>query len=339
MDELLNLAKQLASESAKPIYPIPKRIAYVVSHGQSYADNGYAIRTQAIASALNAQGLEALCFLGPGNSSDIEGVALDFLPEVNLEGVRYIHSRWSEDPQDDKQRLEQIVDRFLELFQVYRPSAILVASNYVVGLPAWVAAKRLGIPFFYEVRGFGELSRAAQDPSYENSEDFKSERERDIFLARQAEKVFTLNQLMKEELGRRGIDSDKIELVTHGLGDQPEIKYPSAPLKEKLGISSEDKVVGYIGSFISYEGLDILIEACSQLVKQGQSLKLLLVGDHQPINQMTSEEKQFADQPWLIQVGRVPHAELADYYALIDTVVIPRKKLPVCELVPPFKMV
>ena len=199
MDDLLNLAKQLASESAKPIYPIPKRIAYVVSHGQSYADNGYAIRTQAIASALNAQGLEALCFSGPVNSSNIEGVALDFLPEVNLEGVRYIHSRWSEDPQDDKQRLEQIVDRFLELFQVYRPSAILVASNYVVGLPAWVAAKRLGIPFFYEVRGFGELSHATQDPSYENSEDFKSERERYIFLARQAEKVFTLNQLMKEE--------------------------------------------------------------------------------------------------------------------------------------------
>ena len=30
---------------------------------------------------------------------------------------------------------------------------------------------------------------------------------------------------------------------------------------------------------------------------------------------------------------------LADYYAMIDLVVIPRKPLPVCELVPPMKVV
>ncbi|WP_444677536.1 hypothetical protein [Halomonas sp. E19] len=27
--------------------------------------------------------------------------------------------------------------------------------------------------------------------------------------------------------------------------------------------------------------------------------------------------------PWLIQVGRVPHEHVADYYALLDAVVIP----------------
>jgi glycosyltransferase involved in cell wall biosynthesis len=339
MDKLIKRANRLASESAKPIYPIPKRIAYVVSHGQSYTSHGYAIRTHAIASALNHQGLEALCFVRPGRPWELEGVSNDIQPEVELDGVRYVHTRWSDIPSTKRERLERSVERFMELFRVYRPSVILAASNYVVGLPAWVAARRLGIPFHYEVRGFWELSRAAADPSYENCDDFNAERERDAFLAQQAIKVFTLNQPMKDELVQRGVAGCKIELVPNGLAAQPEIKLASVDLQKKLGISSKDKVIGYIGSFTAYEGLDLLLDACRQLIKQGESVKLLLVGDDQPVTLTSSWGKQFADQPWLIQVGRVPHTELIDYYALVDTVVVPRQKLPVCELVPPFKIV
>jgi glycosyltransferase involved in cell wall biosynthesis len=339
MDKLIKRANRLASESAKPIYPIPKRIAYVVSHGQSYASNGYAIRTHTIASTLNHQGLEALCFVRPGRPWELESVSDDIQPEVELDGVRYIYSRWSEVPSNKLERLERSVERFLELFRVYRPSAVLAASNYIVGLPAWVAAKRLGIPFHYEVRGFWELSRAAADPSYENCDDFNAERERDTFLAQQAGMVFTLNQPMKDELVKRGVAGCKIELVPNGLAAQPEIKPASVDLQKKLGISPKDKVIGYIGSFTAYEGLDLLLDACRQLIKQGESVKLLLVGDDQPVTLTSSWVKQFADQPWLIQVGRVPHEQIAVYYALIDVVVIPRKKLPVCELVPPFKIV
>ena len=64
MDELLNYAKQLAEQKIATLNaPIAKRIAYVVSHGQSYANNGYAIRTQGIAKALNDHGFETLCSL------------------------------------------------------------------------------------------------------------------------------------------------------------------------------------------------------------------------------------------------------------------------------------
>ncbi|MCK0753996.1 glycosyltransferase [Chromohalobacter japonicus] len=341
MDAFISRAQQLAEQSDTPIeVPIEGRIAYIVSHGKSYASNGYAVRTQGIAKALNQHGLETLCFVRPGRPWEL-GSSTE--PECEVDGVRYIHSHWADGqkPKSEAEHLEASVERFIELFRVYRPSAVLAASNYIVGLPAWIAAKRLGLPFYNEVRGFWELSRDAREPGYSQIAAFKAEAERDTFVAKQAQKVFTLNQPMKEELAKRGVGDRRIDIVPNGVSELPEIKPASYELKADLGIGQNDKVIGYIGSFNAYEGLDVLLDACTELVQNGEKLKLLLVGDSQPL--IASSAALIADTglketpPWLIQVGRVPHEQVADYYALLDAVVIPRKPLAVCQLVPPMK--
>ncbi|WP_311950731.1 glycosyltransferase [Halomonas piscis] len=340
MDALLHLATQLANQPATPLFaPVQGRVAYVVSHGQSYASNGYAIRTQGIAQALNQHGLEPLCFVRPGRPWEMKASPTAMAPEVAVDGVRYLHSHWAQEqtPASQSEHLEASVDRLIELFRVYRPAAVLAGSDYIVGLPAWVAAKRLGLPFYNEVRGFWELSRDAREPGYASTAAFKAEAERDLFVAQQANKVFTLNRPMQQELVRRGVNSQDVEVVPNGVSTLPQIQPVDIALKRKLGIAENERVVGYLGSFSAYEGLQILIDACAHLVQKGEKLKLLLVGDDQPVTQAAGTHKALADKPWLIQVGRVPHEQVADYYALLDAVVIPRKALPVCELVPPLK--
>lgn len=343
MDDLLKLAAHLAEHDDAPLaFPIPDRVAYVVSHGQSYASNGYAIRTQGIAQALNAQGCEVLCFVRPGRPWELNGQA-DITPEVTIDGVRYLHSRWPAGivPKDERAHLEASVERFIELFRVYRPEKIIAASNYIVGLPAWIAARRLGLPFYNEVRGFWELSLAARKPEYANAQAFRQEAQRDTFVAGKAEQVFTLNHSMREELAHRGIDPSKISIVPNAVSQLPVIKSADDTLRKVLGIDKSSIVIGFIGTFNAYEGLDLLLQACTKLVQNGVKLKLLLVGDDQPL--IASSVTHIADSglketpPWLIQVGRVPHAQVADYYALLDAVVIPRKSLAVCQLVPPMK--
>ncbi|MEZ2741871.1 glycosyltransferase [Paenalcaligenes hominis] len=343
MDSLIQKAQQLAQKTCKPIQSISKRIAYVVSHGQSYASNGYAIRTQGVAQALNQQGMEVICFVRPGRPWELTTAsAIKIAPEVQVQGVRYIHSRHDQKPSDALVRLERDVEQYIELFRVYKPEVVLAASNYSVGLPAWVAAQRLGLPFYNEVRGFWELSRDAREPGYAQTAAFKQEAERDAFVAQQALKVFTLNHAMKEELIRRGVEANKIELVPNGVSQLPDIKPADPLLKQKLGINESDKVIGYIGSFNAYEGLDTLIEACAALVEQGEPIKLLLVGDDQPLTAGATTElaKLFKEAPaWLVQVGRVSHEQIVDYYALVDVVVVPRKRHAVCEIVQPMKVV
>lgn len=338
MDQLIEHAITLASQPATPLTsPINKRIAYVVSHGQSYASHGYAIRTQGVAKALNEHSFETLCFVRPGRPWELGVEKGSILPECQVEGVRYIHSRWPKDqtPTTEKQHLEQSVQCFVELFRVYRPQAVVAATNYIVGLPAWIAAKRLGLPFYNEVRGFWELSRDAREPGYAQTSEFKKEALRDTFVAMQAEQVFTLNNLMKAELVNRGINDAGIAVIPNGIAAIPEPRPSSEQLKQQLKIKTDEKVVGYIGSTNSYEGLELLLDACNTLVANGQKLKLLIVGN----TEITAKTKHnIANQPWLVATGRVDHRQVADYYALCDLVVIPRKKLPVCELVPPMKL-
>src|SRR5690554_6855942 len=340
MDDLLHLATQLANQPTTPlIAPIQGRVAYVVSHGQSYASHGYAVRTQGIAQALNQHGLDTLCVVRPGRPWELGVASGSVGPESVVEGVRYLHSPWTRGnaPRGEREHLEASVERFIELFRVYRPAAVLAGSNWIVGLPAWIAAKRLGLPFYNEVRGFWELSREAREPGYANTPEFKAEAERDAFVARQAEKVFTLGQPMQAELARRDVDSARIELVPNGVSQLSERKPADPALRHKLGIAEGERVIGYVGSFSPYEGLDVLLEACTELVQKGEKLKLLLVGDSQPVTQASQRLTNLAEAPWLIQVGRVPHEQVADYYALLDAVVLPRKPLAVCQLVPPMK--
>ncbi|MCE3026009.1 glycosyltransferase [Salinicola sp. DM10] len=341
MKNLLHYSTNLADQFIEHIeLPISSRVAYIVSHGQSYACNGYAIRTQNIAQALNQHGFETFCFVRPGRPWEL-GFKEKIPSVVDVQGVHYVHGCWQNglNPKNEKQHLEFSVEYFTNLFKIYRPSVVLAASNYIVGLPAWVAARRLGLPFYNEVRGFWELSKASREEGYSSTESFESETLLDSFVARQAEKVFTLNSQMKDELLRRKIDPGKVELVPNALSKLPEHESPCPLLKDSLGIEADEMVIGYLGSFSEYEGVDLLVDACRRMIISGRKIKLLLVGDKQSIAGSLGGDDQFSQEPWLIKTGRVPQEDISRYYALVDVVVIPRKRYLVSEIVPPMKIV
>src|SRR5690606_36429539 len=152
-----------------------------------------------------------------------------------------------------------------------------------VGLPAWVAATRLSLPFYNEVRGFWELSEEARDPEYRGTPSYNQAVTRDTFIAKNARCVFTLNTPMRRELEQRGIPPSKIFLIPNGANCRNDIRLRRAAMRSQLGIRTTDCVLGYIGSFSSYEGVEELIQACDHLSRRGKKLVLLLVGDDKPV--------------------------------------------------------
>lgn len=351
MDDLLHLATQLANQPTTPlIAPIQGRVAYVVSHGQSYASNGYAVRTQGIAQALNRHGLDTLCVVRPGRPWEL-GVAPGSVgPESVVEGVRYLHSPWPRGnaPQGEREHLEGSVERFIELFRVYRPQVVLAASNHEVALPALIAARRLGLPFHYEVRGFWEISRISRDPSWHDTPDFMRHHDHETWVCNHADRLYTLNRYMREELVKRGVAGQRITLVPNSVAELPSSQPSVNPtLKASLGIPDDAFVVGYVGALTEYEGLELMLEALAK--PQCQSVHALIVGGYSPVNQLGKGPRepiveQLASLAQRLGVadrvtftGRVPHEALGDYFGLIDATVIPRKPLPVCELVSAIK--
>ena len=209
-----------------------------------------------------------------------------------------------------------------------------------------IAAKKLKIPFYYEVRGFWEVTRISREPEFEQTEWYKLLCEFEAFVAQEADHVFTLTTPMMEELVKRGVNSKKITLLPNSCN--PENFIPrdrDLKLAKKLKISNDIPVIGYIGTFVQYEGLDHLAEACGLLKQKGIEFRLLIVGnentagtDRGPISQSILDIAQkYEFEDWLIMPGRVPHEEVESYYSLIDIAPFPRKPQPVTEMVSPMK--
>lgn len=348
-DGLLKLATSLAESACTPLsMPIPGRVAYVVSHGLSYASNGYAVRTQGVARALNEHGLDALCFVRPGRPWELGARRGPVALETVVQGVRYIHSRWPEGkaPQTEQQHLEYSAKKFEELFRVYRPAAVLAASNWIVGLPAWIAARRLGLEFHYEVRGFWEVSRFSREPGWKESPEYLRHRAYESWLCNQADKLYTLNRFMKAELVSRGVRSKRIHVVPNSVTELPDLKQlDTTNLRESLGIPQEAFVLGYVGAITEYEGLELLIQALAKIPHL--NTHVLIVGGHSPVDggarwdpmveQLEVISKSLGVAEKVTFTGRVPHEAIPKYFALIDATVLPRPPLPVCELVSALK--
>jgi glycosyltransferase involved in cell wall biosynthesis len=229
----------------------------------------------------------------------------------------------------------------------YRPAMVMAASPaHVTGLPALIAARRLGISFIYEIRGLWEITRMSRDNGFQDTAAFQIQKILEASAARLADRAFTLTEPMRDELSERGVPKEHVVLLPNAC--DPNRFRPMNKDKEllqKLGISDNVAVIGYVGTFVDYEGLEDLAEACGLLKQRGTEFRLLLVGNEDasgqargPISErivQIAETHQFSD--WLIMPGRVPHEEVEKYYSLIDIAPFPRKPWPVCEMVSPMK--
>ena len=96
-------------------------------------------------------------------------------------------------------------------------------------------------------------------------------------------------------------------------------------------------MIGFIGSFYDYEGLDGLIDAMADLVCTHQGARLLLVGGG-PVEEALRARADASPVAFAIHfAGRVPHAEVERYYSLCDVMAYPRKRSRLTDLVTPLK--
>lgn len=96
---------------------------------------------------------------------------------------------------------------------------------------------------------------------------------------------------------------------------------PQPELKTKLGINSDDFVIGYVGRFVSEKGILTLIKAVSNLTEK--RWKLLLLGRGELQSKIIEEMTQVGLKDRLILIESVPHDQVPAYINLMDTLVLP----------------
>lgn len=339
----------MASQTRSKDWCLPHRIAYVVDHSFPYSSDGYAVRTHEIARALKSVGHDVIVFNRPGRPWDIEGFdpAIRVETEQVIDGVRYVFLPGRYQPGVSSRTRIRIAENVLaEAFEIYRPGIVLGVSNWENAEPVQYAARRWGVPFFYEQRGFWEMSRAALEPGYEDSEDYNRNRDNDLRIAKAARAVFTLNQSMRDELVRRGLPADKIHLVPNGVSTPGPI--PKGISRADIGCSSRF-LLGYVGSLSGYEGSSDLIPLLARLRAKDIDVDLAIIGSSAPKGLIGSgyetptETRLHAEvraeglESHVHFVPQVAQSKVGAYYGLLDAMIMPRHRSIVTELVAPLK--
>jgi glycosyltransferase involved in cell wall biosynthesis len=216
---------------------------------------------------------------------------------------------------------------------------IVATSPFLMAATSLAVARSRKIKAIYEVRGFLEetwASRAGEGA--EGSELYRTWRAAEGRVMAESDAVVTLSDGMRDEIISRGVSAGSVHVVPNGVDVTKFTPRDADPnLKAQLGIPPETPVIGYIGSLVSYEGLPDLVRACAILRNRGAHFRLLIVGSGADMGRIQAAAHEANLGDLLVAPGRVPHAEVARYHALIDLFVVPRTAARVCQLVTPLK--
>ena len=321
--------------------PEPGRVMYCVHSTPVFNSNGYSTRTRGVAQGLRDAGADVAVVSRPGypwdSSVDKPKPALE-RSESNMNEIPYVHlPGMSLNTSPIDKYFIAAADAFAREARRQRPSVIQSASNHRTALPALLAARRLGVPFLYEVRGLWEVTTASQKTGWENTEQYASMVSLETLVASEADVVLAITQQIADELVLRGIDRSKIRVAPNAVDTEEFAPLPKdAAYAASRGIRTDVPVLGFAGSMVPYEGLSTLLEASAILQNRGVDHQVVLAGSGSAERELKAQRDSLKLSTTRF-LGRLPIDEMPRLLSTFDIMPIPRESTPVTELVSPLK--
>ncbi len=312
------------------------RILHVLDHSIPL-HSGYTFRTAALLREQRALGWETFHVTSPkqGVSSvaeeTVDGLSFFRTPPAQGMGVNWpVMGEW--------QLMRALEARIEEVANQIKPDIIHAHSPVLNAMPALSVGCKLEIPVVYEIRAFWEDAAVDHGTTREGSLRYRLTRALETSAIRRANHVFTICEGLRADIVARGISASHVTVIPNAVDVETfQLAQPADPaLQEKWGLKGRT-VIGFIGSFYAYEGLDLLVAALPDVIKAHPNACLLLVGGGPQEAALKAQVQSLGLTQHVIFTGRVPHAEVNRYYDLIDMLAYPRHSMRLTELVTPLK--
>ncbi len=212
------------------------------------------------------------------------------------------------------------------------------SPQFFTAVAAWAVGAVKRRPFVFELRDIWPESIKAVGAMKESAVLRWLER-LELFLYRRSAAIVSVTHSFRDTLMRRGIDGNKIEVITNGVDVgrfSPRAK--DAALMRNLGWEG-CFVAGYIGTHGMAHALETLLEAMKVLQSRsdGAGVRMLFLGD----GARKAELRAQAQRDGLTNVAfidTVPKDEVARYWSLLDVSVIHLRQTELFTTVIPSKL-
>ncbi|MEY4269476.1 MAG: hypothetical protein RLZZ58_692, partial [Pseudomonadota bacterium] len=261
--------------------------------------------------------------------------------EEVVDGIRFYRTPAIDDaptPLREWREIGALAARIDALCDRFQPDLLHAHSPVLGALAALRVARRRDLPLIYEIRAFWEDAAVGNGTGREGSAKYHLTRQLESHAVRAADAVAVICEGLRRDLIARGVDDAKIIVSPNGVdldlfgdpGPRDDV------LARDLGLEGAE-VIGFIGSFYDYEGIDDLIAAMPALVAARPTCHALLVGGGPMEDALRAQAAASPVAANIHFVGRVPHNMVERYYSLIDILTYPRKRMRLTDLVTPLK--
>jgi PEP-CTERM/exosortase A-associated glycosyltransferase len=313
------------------------RILHILDHSLPF-HSGYAFRTHNILAAQLEKRWQVAALTAPEHDKIVRGSPEE---RETIAGVQYYRTeavpRGLRSFPTKRRTFSALMRRVREVVYREAPDILHVHSPVANALAVMRAMRHSGMPIVYEIRAFWEDALADHGVFDQGSREYQSMRALETRVCRTADHVAVLCRGLQHDLEGRGIAPSRMTMVPNGvnLADfrpcAPDLLY-----REQWNLRDK-KVLGFIGSFFRYEGLDLLVEAFARLVHSRSDVVLLLIGGGRMEAELKARIQALQLGGTVLMPGPVPHERIPGAYALMDILVYPRYAIRLTELVTPLK--
>tara|TARA_B100001248_G_C27366086_1_gene449084 strand:- start:116 stop:1504 length:1389 start_codon:yes stop_codon:yes gene_type:complete len=242
---------------------------------------------------------------------------------------------------EEKILIKYFMKRIIEVAKQEKAELIHAHTPYRVGLPALRAARKLKLPFVYEMRGMWEETAVANGRWMPNGPAYRRFQKYETKVLRSADAVVCISETLKQEAISRGVAESKITVVTNAV-DESTINQSTKhelfdEVSDLLNRDKSTKVIGYIGSLREMEGVDLTAEATAKLSSKGHDVRFFVLSSASGQTELKDYCEKLGLKNKAVIAGPVPHDSVAQFYDLIDIFVVSRPNSRVTRLVTPLK--
>jgi glycosyltransferase involved in cell wall biosynthesis len=143
-----------------------------------------------------------------------------------------------------------------------------------------------------------------------------------------ASRIFVVSEVGRRELIGRGIAPERIVLNTNGVSPDRFASGGGPAVRRDVGLSCEDVVVGFVGTFGPWHGAPLLARAFARLYQDMPRLRMVFVGDGPELEKTREQIRISGGDEAARFVGRVRPYDIPRYLDACDILVSPQVPLP-----------
>jgi PEP-CTERM/exosortase A-associated glycosyltransferase len=315
----------------------PLCILHILDHSLPL-HSGYSFRSQEILRVQRDRGWRPVVLTTPKHEESWRGARSDI--EI-IEGFQYYRTGPVPGGENSIRALVGLLARttarLREVVAREAPDIIHAHSPVLNAIPALRIGKEMGIPVVYEIRAFWEDAAVDHGAYRQNSWKYQLVRFMETWVCGRAHEVIVICGGLRDDLIARGIAAERITVVRNGINTK-EFQPAEADTRYLSEWKLDGKrVIGFVGSFYHYEGLDVLVDAFARLASVRPDVVLLLVGGGPMESRLKAQIADRGLSDRVIVPGRIPHERMRGVYSVIDVLAYPRYATRLTESVTPLK--